>query len=229
CSSAKRAVISEPERLAASTTTMPAHSPEMSRLRRGGGRGRGPGPHGLSQEKGPRAAEGGGRGAGAWGRERAGAAAGAGGGPGGGGGGGGGGLGGGGGAGRGAGEGGEPRGAEIGGEPLGETQARGRGIARADDRDRRQMQHGGLAAHGKKRRGVVDHLQPGGVIELPQRHEGDAEGLRRPWLPLRGLAGEGAGGGALRPPPGGGSRGLPRGGGRDQAAPPAPRGRRRSG
>ena len=41
CSSAKRAVISEPDRLAASTTTMPTASPEMSRLRRGKSRARG--------------------------------------------------------------------------------------------------------------------------------------------------------------------------------------------
>src|SRR5262245_43971014 len=81
-------------------------------------------------------------------------------------------------------------------QPLGETQARGRGIARADDRDRRQMQHGGLAAHGKKRRGVVDHLQPGRIIGLPERHEGDAEGLRRLELPLGVLPGMDAGGAA---------------------------------
>ena len=95
-----------------------------------------------------------------------------------------------------AGDDGEVRGAEIARQPLGETQPRGRGIARADDRDRRQMQHGGLAAHGKKRRGVVDHLQPARIIGLPKRHEGDAEGFRRLELPLGVLAGMDAGGAA---------------------------------
>jgi len=79
-------------------------------------------------------------------------------------------------------------------QPLGETQTRGRGIARADDGDRRQMQHGGLAAHGQKRRSVVDHLQPGRIIGLPERHEGDAEGFRRLELTLGVLAGMDAGG-----------------------------------
>ena len=93
-----------------------------------------------------------------------------------------------------AGDDGEARGAEIARQLLGETQARGRGIARADDRDRRQMQHGGLAAHGQKRRSVVDHLQPGRIVGLPQRHEGHAEGFRRLELTLGVLAGVDAGG-----------------------------------
>jgi len=53
-----------------------------------------------------------------------------------------------------------------------------------------------LAAHGKKRRGVVDHLQPARIIGLPKRHEGDAEGFRRLELPLGVLAGMDAGGAA---------------------------------
>src|SRR5262249_43984700 len=67
-SSAKRAVISEPERLAASTTTMPAHSPEMSRLRRGEKRGRGAWADGVFEAKAPcgRGGAGGGGGVGGW-------------------------------------------------------------------------------------------------------------------------------------------------------------------
>ena len=49
CSSASRAVIREPERFAASTTTIPAASPEMSRLRRGKSWARGCHPSGISE------------------------------------------------------------------------------------------------------------------------------------------------------------------------------------
>ena len=48
CSSAIRAVIREPERRAASTTTTPSASPEISRLRRGKSRARGSQPSGIS-------------------------------------------------------------------------------------------------------------------------------------------------------------------------------------
>jgi len=48
CSSARRAVMSEPERLAASTMTMPNESPEINRLRRGKSRARGSQPNGIS-------------------------------------------------------------------------------------------------------------------------------------------------------------------------------------
>ena len=41
CSAAMRAVISDPERRAASTTTTPSEVPEISRLRRGKSRARG--------------------------------------------------------------------------------------------------------------------------------------------------------------------------------------------
>jgi hypothetical protein len=51
------------------------------------------------------------------------------------------------------------------------------------------MQCRGLAAHGKKRRGVVDHLQPARIVGLPQRDESDAEGFRRLELALGVLAG----------------------------------------
>ena len=88
------------------------------------------------------------------------------------------------------------RGAKIARQPLGETQARGRGIARADDRDRRQMQHGGLAAHGQERRGVVHHLQPARIFRLCERDESDAERLRRLELALAVVAGMDAGGAA---------------------------------
>src|SRR5262249_44995033 len=57
CSSAKRAVISDPDRLAASTTTTPAHSPEMRRLRRGKSRARGSCPNGISETRAPFARE----------------------------------------------------------------------------------------------------------------------------------------------------------------------------
>ena len=91
---------------------------------------------------------------------------------------------------------GKARGAKIARQPLGETQARGRGIARADDGDRRQTQRGGFAAHGKKRRGVVDHLQPARIFRLSERDESDAERLRRLELALAVLAGMDAGGAA---------------------------------
>ena len=48
CSSASRAVISEPERFAASTMTTPSASPEIKRLRRGKSRARGSQPSGIS-------------------------------------------------------------------------------------------------------------------------------------------------------------------------------------
>ena len=47
-SAARRAVISEPERLAASTTTTASDRPEMMRLRRGKSRARGSQPIGIS-------------------------------------------------------------------------------------------------------------------------------------------------------------------------------------
>ena len=49
CSLAIRAVISEPERCAASTTTTPSAAPEISRLRRGKSRARGSWPSGISE------------------------------------------------------------------------------------------------------------------------------------------------------------------------------------
>ena len=88
------------------------------------------------------------------------------------------------------------RGAKIARQPLGETQACGRGIARADDGDRRQAQRGGFAAHGKERRGVVDHLQPARIVRLPERDESDAERFRRLELALGVLAGMDARGAA---------------------------------
>src|SRR5262249_51933187 len=207
CSSAKRAVISEPERLAASTTTMPAHNPEMSRLRRGKKRARGARAHGVSENKTPPARvgaaratrargerrawaaaragtrrRGGGRGDGAAGEARA--------------------MAGGVDAARQAGDDGKPRSAKIARQPLGETQARGRGIAHADDGDRRQTQRGGFAAHGKQRRGVVDHLQPARVFRPSQGGGSDAARPRRRGLAARGLAGTEAGGGGPAPPAG---------------------------
>src|SRR5262249_52705803 len=101
------------------------------------------------------------------------------------------------------------RGAEIARQPLGETQPRGRGMARADDGDRRQIEHGGLAAYGKKRRRVVDHLQPARIFWLPQRNESDAEGFRRLEFTLGILAGMDAGGTAPRPPGGGSQESRP--------------------
>ena len=49
CSAAMRAVMSDPERCAASTTTTPSATPEISRLRRGKSRARGPCPRGISE------------------------------------------------------------------------------------------------------------------------------------------------------------------------------------
>ena len=49
CSAAIRAVISDPERCAASTTTTPSAAPEISRLRRGKSRARGTCPSGISE------------------------------------------------------------------------------------------------------------------------------------------------------------------------------------
>src|ERR1700746_1151585 len=54
-----------------------------------------------------------------------------------------------------AGDDGKARGAKIARQPLGETQAGGRGIARADDGDRWQPQRGGFAAHGKQRPSII--------------------------------------------------------------------------
>src|SRR6516162_3482434 len=42
----------------------------------------------------------------------------------------------------------------------------------------RQTQRGGFAAHGKERRGVVDHLQPARIFRLSERDESDAERFR---------------------------------------------------
>ena len=53
CSPAIRAVISEPERRAASTMTTPTESPEISRLRRGKSRPRGSQPSGISEMAAP--------------------------------------------------------------------------------------------------------------------------------------------------------------------------------
>ena len=50
---ASRAVISEPKRLAASTTTSPRERPEISRLRRGKSRARGSHPSGISVKANP--------------------------------------------------------------------------------------------------------------------------------------------------------------------------------
>ena len=49
CSAAIRAVISDPERCAASTTTTPSAAPEISRLRRGKSCARGTWPSGISE------------------------------------------------------------------------------------------------------------------------------------------------------------------------------------
>ena len=54
CSSAKRAVISEPDLRAASTTTTPSASPDTMRLRRGKSRPRGSQPIGISLTQAPR-------------------------------------------------------------------------------------------------------------------------------------------------------------------------------
>jgi len=82
----------------------------------------------------------------------------------------------------------KPAGAEIASEPLGKPHARGRGVARADEGDRRQLQHGRMAAHRHERRGVIDHLQAAGIIGLAERNEGHAGRVRRLELALGILA-----------------------------------------
>jgi hypothetical protein len=71
----------------------------------------------------------------------------------------------------------EPRFAELARQPLGEAHARGRGIARADDRHGRQGERSGVAAHGEKRRGIVDHPQAVRIVGLGSRHQGHAHRL----------------------------------------------------
>jgi hypothetical protein len=72
---------------------------------------------------------------------------------------------------------GEAFGAEVAREPLGEAHARRRGVARADDGDRRRGECRDVAAHGKERRSVVDHPQAVRIIRLAQRQQGHAEPL----------------------------------------------------
>ena len=107
--------------------------------------------------------------------------------------------------------------AEIARESLGETHAGGRGVARTDDGDHRPVERRRSAAHGEQRRRVVDHLQPARIVRLAQRDEADAERLRRRELALGILARNGRGQAESR-----------RRAGRDRAAPRAPRARRRN-
>ena len=69
-------------------------------------------------------------------------------------------------------------------EALGKFQARRRGIAGTHDGDHRLGKHGGIAAHGQKRRGVIDHLQARWVVGFPERDETHAEPVGGFDLPL---------------------------------------------
>jgi hypothetical protein len=62
--------------------------------------------------------------------------------------------------------------------PLGELDAGGGGVARADQRDHVCAQHLGLAAHAEERRRVVDHPESRRIAGLAQRHERNAEPRR---------------------------------------------------
>ena len=64
--------------------------------------------------------------------------------------------------------------AEIARQPFGKFDAGSRRVARADNGDQRPRQHRALAAHGKQRRGVVDHLLARRIIRLAERDEIDA-------------------------------------------------------
>ena len=63
--------------------------------------------------------------------------------------------------------------AQFAGDAFGELDAGRGGIARTDDRDHRHGQRGSLAAHGKQRRRIVDHLQAQRVVRLAGRHQAD--------------------------------------------------------
>ena len=68
--------------------------------------------------------------------------------------------------------------AQIARQRLREFGAGGGGIARADDGDQWPRQNVALAAHGKQRRRIVDHLQPRRIVRLAQRDEFDAARAR---------------------------------------------------
>jgi hypothetical protein len=67
--------------------------------------------------------------------------------------------------------------AEVAREPLGEAQAGSRGVARADNGDRRQVERRRPPAHRQERRGVVDHLQAARIVGLAQRDQRHPEGV----------------------------------------------------
>ena len=178
-----RAVISEPERRAASTTTTPSDRPEISRLRRGKSRARGSQPSGISRHG--RAARAAMRfeqadmlgridavvAAGEH-RDRAGREARA-----------------------------MRGGIDAARQARDDARSRRsprsrasrsanftparRGIARADDGDQRPRQHGGVAAHREQRRRVVDHAQARGIVRLAERDERDAACAARPSVRAR--------------------------------------------
>ncbi len=69
---------------------------------------------------------------------------------------------------------GEPGFAQVVRQPLGDFDACGGCIARADNCDQRPRQHGELAAYGQQRRTIVDHLQPPRIIGFAKGDEFDA-------------------------------------------------------
>jgi hypothetical protein len=79
---------------------------------------------------------------------------------------------------------GETRRAEFMDEALRDLQSRGRGVAGADDRDRRQGQCRAMAPHREQRRRIVKSLQVARIIRLADGDESRAQFLCRLKLAL---------------------------------------------
>ncbi len=73
-------------------------------------------------------------------------------------------------------------------QPLGDFHARGRRISRADDRDKRFLQHRGIAADSDQGRRVIDHLQPLRQVRLAERDQRNAKFFASLDLPLGNFA-----------------------------------------
>ncbi len=69
----------------------------------------------------------------------------------------------------------ESRLAKIARETLGDGQAGGGRVARADHGDCRRGERRKPAAHGEKRRGVIDRLQIARIFGFAERDEADSE------------------------------------------------------
>ena len=64
-------------------------------------------------------------------------------------------------------------------QPLGEFDAGGGCIARADNGDQRPRQNGELAAYSQQRWAIVDHRQPRRIIGFAERDEFNTARARR--------------------------------------------------